>query len=66
MVIFFRILIEVEFYKAHMNWRVVQGQNKYNNENYKKSLGRELSEYYCLKLHKRLNSSRHCVHYLAK
>jgi hypothetical protein len=33
MVVSLKILIEVEFYKAHMNSRVVQGKNKYNSEN---------------------------------
>jgi hypothetical protein len=46
--------------------RVVQGQNKHNNENRMKYLGGELCEYYGLGLHKRLNSSRHRIHYLAK
>jgi len=65
-VVSLRILINVEFSKTLMNPRVVQGQNKLNNENQRKSLGKELYEYYCLSLCKRLNSLRHHIHYLAK
>jgi hypothetical protein len=51
-----RVLIKVEFSKALMNPRVVQDQNKHNNENQRKSIDRELCEYYCLGLHKKSNS----------
>ena len=49
-----------------MSPRFVQGQNKHNNENQNKCLGRLLYKYYCLGLHKRLNSLRHCIYYLVK
>jgi hypothetical protein len=35
-----------------------------NNLSIPNVLGRELCEYYCLDLYKKLNNSRHCVHYL--
>jgi len=66
MVVSLKILTTVEFSKALMNPRVIQGQNKHNGENQMKSLSRELCEYYCLDLYKRLNSSRYHVHYLAE
>ena len=66
MTISLRISIKTEFSKALMNPRVVQGQNKHNSENQIKSLDRELCEYYFLGLHKKPNSLRHCVHYLAE
>jgi hypothetical protein len=47
---FFRILRKTEFFKGFMNPRVVQGLNEHNGENKKKSIGRELCEYYCLGL----------------
>jgi hypothetical protein len=40
MAVSLRILINTEFSKALMN----QGQNKHNNKNHRKSLGRELYE----------------------
>jgi len=49
-----------------MNPKVIQGQNEHNGENQRKSLSKELCEYYCLDLYKRLNSSRYRVHYLAE
>lgn len=49
-----------------MNPRVAQGKNKHNSENQMKSLDRELYDYCYLSLHKKLNSSRHWVHYLSK
>ena len=61
-----RILIKTEFSKTPINPRVVKGQNEHNSENQRKSLDKELCEYYCYDLHKRLNSSRHRIHYLAK
>jgi len=61
-----RILIKAGFSKALMNPRVVQGQNEHNSENQMKSLDRGLCEYYCLGLHKMLNSPRHRVYYLAE
>ena len=66
MVIFLRISIKAKFFKTLMNQKTVQGQNKHNNENQTKSLGRELCDYYNLGLHKRPNSSRHCVCYLVE
>lgn len=66
MIVFLRIFIRVEFSKALMNPIVVQYQNEYNSENQRKSLGRELCKYYCLGLHRRLNSPRHCIHYLVE
>ena len=39
-------------FKAHINMRVVYGQNKHNSENQRNSLCRELYEYYCFVLHK--------------
>jgi len=56
MTISLRVSIKVEFSEALMNPRVVQDQNKHNNENQRKSIDRELCEYYCLCLHKKLNS----------
>ena len=44
MAVSLRILINIEFSKALMYPRVIQGQNKHNNENQRKSLGRELYE----------------------
>jgi hypothetical protein len=44
MVIYLRILITTKFSKAVMNSKVVQGQNKNNNENQMKYLCRELYE----------------------
>ena len=44
--------------------RYVQGQNEHNYKNRKMS-EKELCEFYCLGIHKRLNSSRHHVHWLA-
>jgi hypothetical protein len=66
MVVSLRILTTVEFSKAFMNPKVIQGQNEHNGENQRKSLSRELCEYYCLDLYKKLNSSRYHVHYLAE
>jgi hypothetical protein len=65
-VVSIRISINVEFSKTLMNPRVVQGQNKLNCKNQRKSLDKELYEYYCLGLWKRLNNSRHHIHYLAE
>jgi hypothetical protein len=56
--------IKTEFSTTLMSPRFVQGQNKHNNENQKKCLGRLLYKYYCLGLHKRLNSLRHYIYYL--
>ena len=42
----------------------IHDQNEHNHENQIVS-GKELCEFYCLGLHKRLNSSRHRVHWLA-
>jgi hypothetical protein len=66
MIVSLRILIKIELSKTLINSRVVQHQNEHNNENQRKYLDRELYKYYCLDLHKRLNSSRHHVHYLAE
>ena len=49
-VVSMRISINVDFSKTLMNPRVVQGQNKLNSENQRKSLDKELYEYYCLGL----------------
>jgi hypothetical protein len=49
-----------------MNPGVVQGQKEHNSKNQMKSLDRELYEYCYLGLHKKLNSSRHRVHYLSE
>jgi len=57
---------KVEFSYVLMNLRVVQCQNKHNNESKRKYLSRELCEYYYLGLHKRLNNLRHRVYYLTK
>jgi hypothetical protein len=65
MTVSLRISQKVEFSKTLMNPKVIYGQNEHNNEHQKKYLVRELCEYYCFDLHKRLNSSRHCIHYLA-
>ena len=47
-----------------MKTRRVQGQNEHNSENHD-VLEDILCEIYCLGLHKRLNNSRHRVHWLA-
>ena len=47
-----------------MKTRSVQGQNEHNSENHD-VLEDILCEIYCLGLHKRLNNSRHRVHWLA-
>ena len=60
------ISIKVEFSRIIMNPRVIEGQNEHNNKNQRKSLSRELYEYYCFVLHKRLNSIRNHIHYLAE
>ena len=52
MVVSLRISIKAKFFKAFINPRIVQYQNKHNGDNQRKSLGRELCEYYCLGLHK--------------
>ena len=44
MVVSFRILIKIASSKVHMNSKIVQGQNKHNSENQKKSLARKLYE----------------------
>ena len=59
MVVSLKILINDEFSKAPMNPRVNKDQNEHNNENQRKPLCKKLCEYYCIGLHKRLNSSRH-------
>ena len=41
----------------------VQGRNEHNYKNRKMS-EKELFEFYCLVIHKQLNSSRHHVHWL--
>jgi hypothetical protein len=64
-IISLRILIKVEFSKTLMNPRVVHSQNKHNNENQRKYLGKEICEYYYLDLHKRLINSRHDITFLA-
>ena len=64
--LFFRVLKKTEFTKIFVNLKDVHSQNKHNSENQMKSLGRQLCEYYYIGLHKRLNSSRHCDHYLAE
>ena len=46
-----------------MKTRRVQGQNEHNSENHD-VLEDILCEIYCLGLHKRLNNSRHRVHWL--
>ena len=56
----------IEFSKAFMNLEDVHGQNKHSSKNQMKSLGRQLCEYYCIGLHKRLNSLKHHVHYLTE
>jgi hypothetical protein len=56
-----RFLKKAKFFKALVNSRDVQGQNKHNSKNQKKSLHRELYGYYCFGLHKRMNSSKHLV-----
>jgi len=58
-----KILINTKSSQALMNPRIVEGQNEHSSKNQRKSLDRELYEYYCLDLEKRLNSSRHHVHY---
>ena len=47
-----------------MKTRRVQGQNEHNSENHDVSED-ILCEIYCFGLHKRLNNSRHRVHWLA-
>jgi hypothetical protein len=37
-----------------MNLRVIQEQNEQNHRNQRRFLGRELYEYYCLGLHKKV------------
>ena len=54
-----KILINAKFSQALMNLRIVEGQNEHNSKNQRKSLNRELYEYYYLDLEKRLNSSRY-------
>jgi len=61
-----KISINGKFSKALKNPKVVQDQNKHNNENQRKSLCREPCEYYYLGLYKKLNSLRHHVHYLTE
>ena len=48
-----------------MKSRSVQGQNEHNSENH--DVAEDiLCEIYCLGLYKRLNKSRHLVHWLAR
>lgn len=49
-----------------MNERVVHSKKKHNNKSQKKSLDRDLCEYYYLSLHRKINNSRYYVHYLAE
>jgi hypothetical protein len=65
MIVSLRISKKIECSKTLMNPKVVYDQNEHNSEHQKKSLVRELCEYSYFDLHKRLNSSRHCIHYLA-
>ena len=51
--------------ETFMKTRSVQGQNEHNSENHD-VLEDILCEIYCLGLHKRLNNSRHRVHWLAR
>ena len=66
MVVSLKILINAKFSQALMNPRIVKGQNEHNSKNQRKYLDREVYEYYYLDLEKRLNSSRHHVHYSTK
>ena len=50
--------------EALMKTKSVKGQNEHNRENHDVSKD-ILCEIYCLGLHKRLNNSRHHVHWLA-
>jgi hypothetical protein len=56
-----RFLKKAKFFKALINSRGAQDQNKHNSKNQKKSLGRELYRYYCFGLQIRMNSSKHLV-----
>ena len=66
MVVSLKILINAKFSQVLMNPRIVKGQNEHNSKNQRKSLDKEVYEYYYLDLEKRLNSSRHHVHYSTK
>jgi hypothetical protein len=62
-----------EFVKDWIPWNIYefkswlrQKKKKHNSENQQKYLDKKLCEYYCLGLHKRLSSSKHCIHYLAE
>jgi hypothetical protein len=48
-----RILIKTEFFKTLINLRVVRSQNEHNSENQRKSIDKELCEYYYHYLHKK-------------
>ena len=66
MVVSLKFLINAKFSQALMNPRIVKGQNEHNSKNQRKSLDKEVYEYYYLDLEKRLNSSRHHVYYSTK
>jgi len=60
-----RIKKNIEFSKALINIGLLRFK-KHNRENQIKYLGRELCEYCCHGLHRKLNSSTYYVHYLTK